>query len=65
MNKISNAPSGIWVIEEGKPRFTDKFTLMLKDMTEEEIFFTPSQGFAKGHLILKRKCLEYDGTLKK
>ncbi len=63
MNYISNAPSGIWVIEGGKPKFTGKFTFMINEMRDDEIFFTPSQGFAKGHLIMRKKCLDYNGRL--
>lgn len=32
-------------------------------MGENEIFFLPQRGFAKGHLIMKKKCQDHDGNL--
>jgi hypothetical protein len=32
-------------------------------MTDDEVFFIPNKGFAKGNIIMRRRCQDYDFKL--
>jgi hypothetical protein len=56
-------PAGVWKIEDGEAKFTGRFTYKYKELGEDEYFFLPNHGFAKGNIYMNKRCQDFNKRL--